>query len=366
MPQLKFALKVFVVNGLVLLAGLVVIEFVFGGWFNEGRLNLLNLLRNCTLKFDVAHLYDDPNPTIRYTRDEYGLRGDFGTPDHIDMLTIGGSTTDQRYIRDGETWQDVLQRRCRQAGVNLEVANAGVDGQSTYGHIKDFEWWFPNIPGLRPSYVLFYVGLNDFYKEAGDSFDALAIDDNSIRTQVKTKSILYHAARTARGAYQAMVVKKIGHRSVDFNTVDYTDRPLQTDYSFMDERLAAYASRLRALADMTEGLGARPVFVSQPSRRYRVTATRAEGDAIVDSYDGHEFNGVDYYFMMRRLDSVTGRVAREKNGIFVDLAAHTGWEDSDFYDYEHMTPQGAKKVGDLLYESLKGVVTIPAKHAAVE
>ena len=28
-------------------------------------------------------------------------------------------------------------------------ANAGVDGQTTYGHIKSFESWFSAIPDLR-------------------------------------------------------------------------------------------------------------------------------------------------------------------------------------------------------------------------
>lgn len=366
MPSFKNALKLLLVNGLLLLAGLVVIELVFGGWFNEKRLNRLNLLKSCTLQYDVSHLYHDPNPTIRYTRDEYGLRGNFGTPDRIDILTVGGSTTDQRYVRDGDTWQDVLEQQFRQVGVNVAIANAGVDGQSTYGHIKDFEWWFPQIPGLRPSYILFYVGLNDFYKEAGYSFDALKIEGKSFRTQLKTKSILYHAGRTARGAFHAMFVKKIGHRSIDFGAVEYTDRRLQTDYSFMDARLAEYATRLRALSRMTKGLGATPAFVSQPSRRYRVTPAGVQGEALVDSYDGHEFNGVDYYYMMRRLDGVTRAVTDEVGGIFVDLAAHSDWEDADFYDYEHMTPQGARKIGVLLYEGLKDAVTIPAKHAVAE
>ena len=353
MTHLHYALKLLAVNSVVLLAGLVVIELVFGGWIHEQRLNRLNLVKDCSLQYDVPHLYDDPHPTIRYTRDRYGLRGNYGTPDRIDILTVGGSTTDQRYIGDGETWQDVLQGRFRQAGVDVAVANAGVDGQSTFGHIKDFEWWFPNIPGLRPSYVLFYVGINDFHKEVGYSFDALQRDPSGLEERIKTNSILYHMARTTRGAIDAMVVKKIGHRSIDFSEEKYTERRMLTDYSFMDVRLAEYASRLRALAMMTRKLGEKPVFVSQPSRRYRFTPAGAQGEDWEDSYDGHAFNGVDYYHMMRRLDGVTRTISDEENAIFVDLAAHPGWEDADFYDTEHMTPRGAEKVGDLLYEHLK-------------
>jgi hypothetical protein len=54
----------------------------------------------------------------------------------------------------------VLQTCLAQNGAGLTVANAGVDGQSTVGHIMNFKWWFPNIPRLAPDYILFYLGLN--------------------------------------------------------------------------------------------------------------------------------------------------------------------------------------------------------------
>ena len=41
----------------------------------------------------------------------------------------------------------------------------------------------------------------------------------------------------------------------------------------------------------------------------------------------------------------------------MDLAGRGDWEDADYYDLVHMTPQGAAKVGGFLYEALKGKVT---------
>ena len=37
----------------------------------------------------------------------------------FDMVTIGGSTTDHRYIADGATWQHVIQRRYRLVGQDV-------------------------------------------------------------------------------------------------------------------------------------------------------------------------------------------------------------------------------------------------------
>ncbi len=64
---------------------------------------------------------------------------------------------------------------------------------------------------------------------------------------------------------------------------------------------------------------------------------------------------VDYY-MMKNLDSITKAVAKEKDALFVDLASHAGWMDSDFYDFSHMTPHGAEKVGVFLYDALKNML----------
>ena len=357
MIRVKRILRILAVNAVVLAFGIEIIELAFGGWLDTSRLNRLNLIKDRIIKYDASNLYNNPNPIITYSRDKYGLRGSHSTPSSIGILTVGGSTTDQRYIRDGETWQDVLQRRFQKAGVTVMVANAGLDGESTFGHIKNFEWWFGDIPGLAPDYILFYVGLNDFYKDAGDSYDHLLDDKRSfsLKRTFRKNSALRYLARTLRGIYQANV-QGIGHQSIDFDTLTWTQQALQDDYGFMVPSLNAYAERLRILAHMTHQSGSKPIFVTQPSRKYRVTSHGIEGVHNANSYEGHEINGVDFHFMMRRLDSVTKAVSDEKGALFVDLASHTNWADADFYDYSHMTPQGAKKVGNLLYEGLRVII----------
>lgn len=254
----------------------------------------------------------------------------------------------------------MLQNDFQASGIPLVVANAGVDGQSTYGHIQNFKWWFPHIPGLAPKYILFYVGLNDFYKEAGYRFDKLQdpAPGFSLRGQIQQKSAIWSLVRLVRGAWDARFVHKISHRFVDFRQMEWTDRPLQTDYGFMQPRLDAYADRLRLLADLTRDFGAIPIFVSQPSRQYQLTPAGMRGGSAVTSYEGHEINGVDYGHMMRRLDGTTESVAKEKGAIFIDLAGTPGWEDADFYDFAHMTPQGAAKIGHLLFEALRPVIQL--------
>ena len=358
MKRFNHILKILTVNAVLLSVGIGIIELAFGGWWDTRRLNRLHLFKNRDLNYDVSHLYKDPNPIITYSRDEYGIRGTHASPDRIDILTVGGSTTDQRYIRDGETWQDVLQKRLGSTGETVIVANAGVDGQSTFGHIKNFKWWFPHIPDLTPHIILFYIGLNDFHIDAGYSYDDLLGGEQSfnLSRSIKENSALWNLARTIHGTWKAMVVKKIGHRSIDFKGQRWTRQTLQDDYKFMQPRLNAYAERLRILSDLTQDFGAQPIFVSQPSRRYRFTPDGIEGHRSLISYEDHQINGLDYYHMMRQLNNVTKAVAIEKGALFVDLASHAAWADTDFYDFSHMTPQGAEKVGTLLYGALRSII----------
>lgn len=350
--------KIITVNLAVFCVGLLLIELALGGWLDENKLNRLNLIKDCELHYDIGNLYADPNPIITYSRDQHGLRGAPVDISGIDILTVGGSTTDQRYIRDGETWQDVLQGEFVQEGHPVSIANAGVDGQSTIGHIKNFHWWFPYIPDLAPRYILYYVGINDFHVDPGSRWDDL-LDDNSgfdLGRALREKSVLWDLARKIRGSWVAMVVIKIGHRSIDFGGLQWTHQALLSDYEFMQPRLEAYEDRLRRLVRLTRDFGAKPLFVTQPYRKYRTTSAGTEGVSEVSEYDGREINGVDFFHMTRMLDGVTRSVANENGVFFIDLANHDGWVDSDYYDFAHMTPQGAGKVGHILFDSIVEII----------
>lgn len=360
MNRYKRAVGIFLVNLAVLGVGIVIVELVFGTWFNPNNLNRLNLIKDMTFSYDVSGLYETASPNIKYSRDRYGLRGVYGDdPSRINILTVGGSTTDQRYISDGLTWQDVLQSALASAGTPVVVANAGVDGQSTFGHIKDFDWWFPYVPHLKPRYVLFYIGLNDTYIDDDSEYDDLVhIVPNPLIAAIKENSAVYHLLRTIRGSFRATAVLKIGHTKVDFTKVQWTGEALQQEYAFLSPRLDAFANRLRVLVDKTRKLGSEPIFVTQASRHFKRVENEIRGRADVMAFlFGRKINGVDYYHLIGRFNGVMATVAREKQVVFVDLAADWKGEDGDFYDWAHMTPRGARKVGLYLFENLRDVVS---------
>jgi len=349
-------LKILFVNILLLFVGVFLLEIIFGGWLSPNRLNKLNLLRDVDLTYNVGDLYQTENKQIRYKRDSFGLRGNYGAPGQIDILTVGGSTTDQRYISEGATWQDILQREFAARGKTLRVANAGVDGQSTLGHSRNFDWWFPFIPNLKAKYCLFYLGINDFHKEANDydeMFDTSASTYGRLKEGIKERSVFYHWYQTLKGISAARS-HKVEHRSVNFQQLQWTDAPrIKNHQALIAPRLHAYEQRLKALDARVRRLGSLPIYMTQSIRVCKSLNGKTVGVADPESFEGIEINGIDTCIMMRLINDKTMEFCQSVGGICLDLASDLEFEDADFYDFYHHTPRGAEKTGLYLYRKLQ-------------
>ena len=49
-----------------------------------------------------------------------------------------------------------------------QIINAGIAGQSTYGHIYNFQHWFPKLKDFSPKLYIFYIGINDQWLKQHD------------------------------------------------------------------------------------------------------------------------------------------------------------------------------------------------------
>src|SRR5436305_7234603 len=140
-------------NILAIAAGLVALELFFGGWFADYHPPSGSIFGRT---FTLEQHYYEPHSTVVYTRDQYGLRGSTTPIDKIELVTVGGSTTDQRFITEGETWQDVIH-----ALTGLAITNAGDEGISSTGHVVAVAEWLHLIPNFHPHFYLHYIGVND-------------------------------------------------------------------------------------------------------------------------------------------------------------------------------------------------------------
>ncbi|MGE5477721.1 MAG: SGNH/GDSL hydrolase family protein [Bacteroidales bacterium] len=331
--------------GLLLLVA-VAAELLFGTWFSKEPLDQLGLVRNSSTVISAGPLYDG-GTDFTYRRDSWGFRGDGFDPAKVTILTVGGSTTNQLYLPDSATWQAVMERELRAQGRDVVVANAGIDGQSTVGHVRAMEDWFPHVPGLKPHFVLFYVGLNDVH--AGNGVGAVdALQHASKVKWFRQHSALWQAGTKVVGAFTARRAR-LNHQRVDFAGAQWTDTPAQPDWR--PEGLDAYKERLRRLAQASHAMGAVPVFVTQTRVDFK-----AEDGRVLGMVEGDGLNGVDQYRRLSAYNRATREVCADEGLLCLDLAREVTFEPGDFYDYLHNTPQGAERIGRWLAAKLAGLV----------
>ena len=346
-------INIIFVNLLVFFFLTIVIESVFGYWFIGPDFGSLNIKANVT-RIDTNSPYYPPGTKVLYRRDQYGLRGNYGFPEHITILAVGGSSTNDRAATEGDTWTDVLQQTLHAFGKNEIVANAGIDGHSTVAHIRSFDLWFNQIPGLSAKYIIFYVGIND----RGVSGDDISKPDymispslmRRISTYIKHHSFFVRGFRNLRGFFAARHIG-VAYEFWDFRESD-PEFVLSTQIFEPKQQLLAsldaYHERLKILDKLASNSGAKTIYVTQP-----VGLVKKEGD---DLYVVKGSRADEAYSQMIEYNRVLMEFCASVDSICIDLASDLGFGVKDFYDRFHTTPNGSRKIGEFLANRLREVI----------
>ena len=345
--------RVALVNVAVFLGLALLVELALGTWLFGANLGSLNVHTNVQLAIANSPYYP-PGTVAQYRRDRYGLRGDYGgDPARITFLTVGGSTTNEVTVGEGDTWSAVLQQALRADGKAVTIANAGVDGHSTVGHIKSFDLWYGKIPGLQPRYILFFIGVND----RGVALDAISGPDSLVhdtafrrlRAFVENNSAIVRGVRTVQGWFTA---RRIGvhHGSGKAETKDSKWVPAQLPPDFAQRPRAsveAYGRRLHLLHAKALAFGATPLYVTQVNGDGRLI------DGVVHEIEGS--SGGRIFAELALYNAELLRFCAETRARCVDLA-ELKFGPGDFYDSVHTTPQGSRKIGLFLAGKLRDFV----------
>lgn len=345
-------LRLIAINLAFLAGGLIILELAFGSWFDPRPTIPVRVPRNVDILFDATNYYPGGGQFV-YRRDRYGLRGSYESLSGIDVLAIGGSTTNELYVGEGQTWTDVLAAQFQASGRAISVVNAGIDGHSTVGHLRSFESWFPALPGLRPRYVLAYVGINDVHLalEENTRYDNFIRDGagERLRRYLRDNSALYEAYRVSIGLLRAKRTRLL-HGSVDWGAAEWREAQVPNELPDLEGRLVqlrdSFGIRLDLLIDRIRDFGAEAIIVTQHRATYR-----RSGDRLMVTASGVADYHVQTSFNARAMD-----VCRRKAAICINLAAEIEFAIDDFQDYVHTTPQGSRRIGEFLHAKLKDVV----------
>ena len=216
-----------------------------------------------------------------YKRDHYGLRGDYNKISDIEIVTIGGSTTDERWIDENLTWTYLLQEELNKKGLKIKIANAGVDGQSTLGHMYNFDLWFNKIPNFKPKIFLLYIGINDsavlFRSLNSNKFEQFIYRSDYLVDVKKTDKFFRFIKNNS---YFYKIVKVIiGHRAAKkYNLIHQQKlgKILKLHNLFLtkdartSELLSNYSLRLETLINKIREFGSDIIVVTQSVKKQNI------------------------------------------------------------------------------------------------
>ena len=226
-------------------------------------------------KYQLTNDKTDKLDKIVYTSRNYlGFRGEAPPKNFAEYLTIiavGGSTTACELISDHKTWCDILAVKLKSKFNSLWLNNAGLDGNTTYGHIVLMEDY---IIKIRPKVVLFLVGANDIGLEASRLYDKQQLKKPMtglvvplLDNLVNKSEVLSYGINFCR--FFKAKRKGLIHTLWNFSEVNQLDIPEEKVPLIILEHkqkyLAPYAERLNRLMEISRQNSIEPVLITQPS-----------------------------------------------------------------------------------------------------
>jgi len=300
---------------------------------------------------------DDPgklDPVTHHTKNSLGFRGPDPPKDfarRLTIVTIGGSTTECLFLSDGHTWTDVMARRLQRSFPDIWVNNAGLDGQSTYGHLVLLR---EHVEALRPRVAVFLIGVNDIGLDAGNTFDASLTPVPSrlraaaafLADHVELAALAQNLVRIARARNAGF-----GHTfPLDLKTIqrlEHDDAMTAATIRKFSGSLPAFASRVAAIVDECRRHGIEPVLVTQPAL-YGDGIDPATGVDLSTVQTSGAANGRLWWKVLERYNDVTRRTAKERGVFLIDVARELPKDSRIFYDFMHFSNDGAVRLGDIL------------------
>ena len=351
---MHFNIKSFLLFIISFLLIILLFELVNGFWFSsklEKELLKINALYNINIEIDPNDYYES-NKKIAYTRNQFGFRDNCDGPNKIDMISIGGSTTDQRYIDFENTFQKKLQNRLEESKINLCISNAGVDGHTSLGHVLSLENWFPLIENFKPKYYFLYIGIND----------AVFIGQNNQQKDEKNNFLAYLKFKIKQNSYLYWFYNKfknyfmqydnkfgiLAHKKNIKNFYEYSSQ--KTNKHFENDLIKnslQFRKNFSKILESIKDSKSNAICLTQPHRFLKNNL----GIKNAFKYNERYLNGKDLDFSLQLINQHIKELCQKNNAIFLDTG-DLNFEEDDFYDFVHLNNKGNAKLADFLYINL--------------
>ena len=339
--------KVFLFNIIIFISSIFFIELIFGYWFDKN--NLGPYMREHRMKKNLYSItYAGKEHNFLYKRNYYGFRGEEIDLEKINTVMIGGSTLDERYKPYNNTIVGNLNKKLIEKNIKLKIINAGIEGQSTFGHIFNFQYWFPKLENFRPKYFIFYIGINDRYINE-KNLKKIPLDGHienpsrieSIADNIKSRSIFYDLIRKLKHKYYTKSKRivydfdqssKDQHNKKKFKFLNYQDAIKIYNIKELKNKnkklLNYYLNNIDKLVFLSKEFDAKPIFINQMTD--------------VGYYDDVLF--ILNYSLIEH--------CQKKEYSCIDLGKKLKGKQEFWWDGIHTTIKGSEEISDLIFPEL--------------
>lgn len=271
--------------------------------------------------------------------------------DHLTIITVGGSTTECIFVAEEKTWPHLLSKQLQSSFNNVWVNNAGLNGHSTYGHLKLMEEY---IVKLRPDYCLFLVGCNDVDRPDLTPSDSTINNENQkFFLKLAQHSVLVNVSLNFYRHRMARRRQLINNRHFSLQGQEkliVSDSVIGEELKKRTSLVKQYGDRIKQLIALSRRSGIDPIFITQPCL---LGDTTDDVTGInLGTFPFNEGNGKLKWALLELYNDETRTVCRENNVLVIDLAVQLPKSSRYFYDVYHFNNEGCRKVSALLYDSL--------------
>lgn len=288
-----------------------------------------------------------------HTKNSLGFRGPEPSAtfaEDLTIVTVGGSTTECFYLNDADTWPATVDRRLQTKFNRLWLNNAGLDGHSSFGHLRLTEQY---LIGLRPKVMTVLAGVNDMFVDAPSDFDTR--QETSLLGRLSAYSEVATLIANLQRVRRAMAIEDLGAMPRPLNLYDVAqppsvDPPLPAGTA---ARQQAYERRLNRLIEIARAANIEPVFITQPALfgPGKDDVTSVDLGRITVTLDQAR-SGANAWALLESYNDVMRRVGRESGVPVIDLARALPKSSRYYYDFIHFSKDGARVVGDLVARDL--------------
>ena len=348
----KSLTKIIFVNFLVFLISILIIEIFFGHYFSGHSFGPY-MREHRMKKIPVNFWHKGTEYNYIYKRNYHGFRGEEIDPSQIEAVIIGGSTTDERYKPNEFTITHNLNSLLKKNGYNFKIINAGIEGQSTVGHIYNFKNWYPKLKNFSPKLYIFYVGINDYLSEPDvDEYSNFGGDGAVINPDpyevffdtFKSNSFFYDKLRILKQKYYLTA------KTRKYNRDFYLTNDLIKDYEYINYKkalelhdieklkvehqivISRYLDRIKILNSYAIKKNSTAVFINQ---------------VMLDGLKDERLFIYNYSLI---------EYCKNKNLHCIDLASKLDGEKNYWFDAVHTTRLGSTVIAETVIDDLIKII----------